>query len=611
MSTSTEYMDGLNAPAERRFYSRVTPPTPIYVAFGSNNLGVLRNVSENGFQVTTPSELPLNSVFRIFLSLNGAPKTIAVTVRTIWADRSGNRSGIQLLDLADEDRQQIRDWVELELSRSENSAPWFLPKSGRQAAAELSSENWRETPQPFSHARLTDERSINESSTDEAALKPPPEAPPVSQAAPEPIPAPRAARAATPPATKPRGDEARAAQAQDGRAAQAQDTKAAEANPETETDTELPHIANPFEDPGPNSKFEQFPSVPLPIHREFEYAKPPSKQRRRAATLSSHVRAKPLLVWAAVLAVVCFSANALVRYKIKLNAQRFASESARYTPPKSDAAADGSEPADSSDARVTAPSATDSQSATDSNGDAKSKDQATSRTALDNPTTTAQNDSSLPRAAPASHSAANKSDASQIAPRQESSLDAGDNGAYSATAPPVSRRSEETAPASQPATSRSWTPPAPSRSASSSASASEAPQSPNVAPTVTSATSNAQAQSQPIVSQTRPTPPPASAAQSPSTSNASNSIQASNSNSTPSNTEARTQQAANTQSSYTSSTNATPARQQSPIYNANGPQQRSAIIASINAVHSSGIFDSNDTTTASAAPPAAYRGSKD
>src|ERR1700760_3770952 len=119
MSTSTEYMDGLNASAERRFYPRVTPPTPIYVAFGSNNLGVLHNVSENGIQVVTPSELPLNSVYRIFLSLNGAAKTISVTVRTIWTTGADKRAGIQLLDLADEDRQQIRQWVELELSRSE------------------------------------------------------------------------------------------------------------------------------------------------------------------------------------------------------------------------------------------------------------------------------------------------------------------------------------------------------------------------------------------------------------------------------------------------------------------------------------------------------------
>src|SRR5215813_9828709 len=120
MSTSTEYMDGLNAPAERRFYPRVTPPTPIYVAFGSNNLGVLHNVSENGFQVSTPNELPLNSVYRVFITLNGAPKTISVTVRTIWTVDTDKRSGIQLLDLSDEDRQQIRKWIVFELSRTEN-----------------------------------------------------------------------------------------------------------------------------------------------------------------------------------------------------------------------------------------------------------------------------------------------------------------------------------------------------------------------------------------------------------------------------------------------------------------------------------------------------------
>ena len=130
MSTSTEYMDGLNASVERRFYPRVTPPTPIYVAFGSNNLGVLHNVSENGLQVKTPGGLPLNSVFRVFLSLNGAPKTITVSVRTVWTDDAEKRSGIQLLDLADEDRAQIRRWVELELSRGENATGWRGGQNG-------------------------------------------------------------------------------------------------------------------------------------------------------------------------------------------------------------------------------------------------------------------------------------------------------------------------------------------------------------------------------------------------------------------------------------------------------------------------------------------------
>src|SRR5580704_16315442 len=94
MSTSTDHLAGLNVPAERRFYPRVTPSVPIYVAFGSNNLGTL----------------------------------LTVSVRTIWTANSQNSSGIQLLDLSEQDREQIRKWVALQSSRSENLKGWFLPK---------------------------------------------------------------------------------------------------------------------------------------------------------------------------------------------------------------------------------------------------------------------------------------------------------------------------------------------------------------------------------------------------------------------------------------------------------------------------------------------------
>jgi hypothetical protein len=128
MSTSTDHLAGLNVPAERRFYPRVTPSVPIYVAFGSNNLGTLLNVSENGLQVVTPNRLDLNSVYRVFLPLDGVPGTITVSVRTIWTANSQNSSGIQLLDLSEQDREQIRKWVALQSSRSENLKGWFLPK---------------------------------------------------------------------------------------------------------------------------------------------------------------------------------------------------------------------------------------------------------------------------------------------------------------------------------------------------------------------------------------------------------------------------------------------------------------------------------------------------
>lgn len=632
MSTSTEYMDGLNAPAERRFYARVTPPTPIYVAFGSNNLGVLHNVSENGLQVKTPGGLPLNSVFRVFLSLNGAPKTITVTVRTVWTDEADKRSGIQLLDLADEDRAQIRRWVEFELSRGESAtggrrpengdrrvpkldpgdrAP-VAPVAGRQdfgafgasvvppAAAAPSVDS--ETPynRPLSNAeQRRSGRRFNGAFVpkDRVASEPlPEEVAAVAAAAsdgPEPNEYPskgavlgsqaadRTPSASIPPPPAP--------------AAEAPSIPPAEVS-----EAELPKIANPFDHPDPNAQFNSpFAKVPLPIHGEFEYASQPSKQRRRPS-VSSRLRAKPLIIWAAVLAVVCFGANALVRYKIKLNARHYAEESAKYAAPNSDATTPNSTtPADDSGANAANSSPTDSQSAVNPNADAAAKDQANSPTTSGAATTTTARDAS---------SATGTTAASKPAPRRESSLDERTDGAYSATAPPSSDRSQYTAAASQPVpTPRSWNAPAPNHSASSGLSSSDTPPSPNV----TSSSDNAAAQSAPIVSQAHPTPPPTPAAQPQSTNNAA-SATASNSNNGASNPPARTQQQASatqtqTYASNTPPANTTPSRPQSQIYNANTPQQRSAIMSSIDSVHSSGIFDSNDRTTANAAPPAASR----
>ncbi|HEY2820104.1 MAG TPA: PilZ domain-containing protein [Candidatus Acidoferrum sp.] len=673
MSTSTEYMDGLNASVERRFYPRVTPPTPIYVAFGSNNLGVLHNVSENGFQVATPDELALNSVFRVSLSLNGAPKTIAVTVRTIWSDQASKRSGIQLLDLSDEDRQQIRKWIVFEMSRNENPNAWYLPKNGERRAAERN-------PSQVNRQAVNDRQPVNDAGVAAASISDaaPMSAPAPAAAAPVAAPvasasmaAPAAERPIIPPAilpvaTAPISEESQPAMpaqqatqqhqainsdrparavapappqpsaaqppAVQSRPAQSTPVQPPASDQPAHTEpfafygavaqpsatepaaiptTELPPIANPFDDPGPNSPFQQFPTVPLPIHGEFEYAKQPATRRRRSTATAwySRMRTKPLILWAATLAVVCFGANALVRFKIKQNAARFATESAKYTPPTSDAAAPNSVD-DSGASSSNAPSATDSSSAANGSveGDPNVQSTPSNPSTVVAPATTAQNDPSSASNPVASRSAATDSGQAQPEPRRESSLDARDNRAYTATTPPSSDRSEQVARTSQPAaTPTTWSAPAPSRSSSSGVSPSDAPQSPNVV-----SSSNAvpaQSAPAPVVAQTRPTPPPPTV----QTSNASNvAASTSPSNSTTANnTAVRTQPPASSQpSTYASNTNTTTAqsRSQSQIYNANAPaQQRSAIIGSINSVHSSGIFESNDSNGA-AQPAANSRG---
>jgi Gram-negative bacterial TonB protein C-terminal len=115
MSALTDPTGTLGSAHERRFYPRIAPSRPVYVALGSNNLGMLLNLGENGLLVSTPSELNLNSVYRVSLRLDGLAKPIDVNVRTVWTIPLTKRAGIQLLDLSDFDREQIRKWGALEL----------------------------------------------------------------------------------------------------------------------------------------------------------------------------------------------------------------------------------------------------------------------------------------------------------------------------------------------------------------------------------------------------------------------------------------------------------------------------------------------------------------
>ena len=112
MSTSVQQVPPFFTPVERRFYPRIVPQSPIFVAFNENDSeeSLLLNVSENGLLVSTPSGLRSNSVVRLSLPLNGLPKPVQVAVRVLWASEEGNLAGIQLLNLSEHDRQQIRKW---------------------------------------------------------------------------------------------------------------------------------------------------------------------------------------------------------------------------------------------------------------------------------------------------------------------------------------------------------------------------------------------------------------------------------------------------------------------------------------------------------------------
>jgi hypothetical protein len=118
MSVAAEEIVALQESVERRFYPRVTPSDPVYIGPDSKNQGMLLNVSENGLLVSTPVPLKVNFVSRISVPVNGLTNAINGYARVIWASEATNCAGIQLLELSEQDRKQLREWIAAEFAKS-------------------------------------------------------------------------------------------------------------------------------------------------------------------------------------------------------------------------------------------------------------------------------------------------------------------------------------------------------------------------------------------------------------------------------------------------------------------------------------------------------------
>ncbi len=136
MSTVGEPMARLSRPMERRFYPRVEPSVPLFISFGIQKDAMLLNVSENGFLISTPKTLDKNLVCRVSLQLNGLPNQIQIHGRVLWTNEATHRAGVQMLDLSEYDREQIRKWGAVEASvparqrRSHEEAAFSAGSSG-------------------------------------------------------------------------------------------------------------------------------------------------------------------------------------------------------------------------------------------------------------------------------------------------------------------------------------------------------------------------------------------------------------------------------------------------------------------------------------------------
>jgi TonB family protein len=116
------------ATTERRRRERVQPSGLVYLDIGTENGGIVLDLNEVGAGVQAVAPLAALSKISIRFQLPGSAKRSQTEAQVAWVSESRRRVGLHFLDVPDEVRAQLRDWL---ASQSPASAEERLAESAR------------------------------------------------------------------------------------------------------------------------------------------------------------------------------------------------------------------------------------------------------------------------------------------------------------------------------------------------------------------------------------------------------------------------------------------------------------------------------------------------
>src|SRR5579863_9186767 len=98
-------------PPDRRVHSRQPIKTLAYVALDEGNGGIILNISEGGFSVQAVTSLMDDLLPGVRFQLSESEAWIEANARITWTSESRKLAGLKFIDLPDETRTRIREWV--------------------------------------------------------------------------------------------------------------------------------------------------------------------------------------------------------------------------------------------------------------------------------------------------------------------------------------------------------------------------------------------------------------------------------------------------------------------------------------------------------------------
>jgi TonB family protein len=111
MSDAFEHVDeGLPA-SDRRTHSRQPVRTLAYVELDEGNGGIVLNASEGGLSVQAVMSLMEDSLPKMRFQLSQSKEWLETGARVVWANESRKVAGLEFVDLPEETRSHIREWL--------------------------------------------------------------------------------------------------------------------------------------------------------------------------------------------------------------------------------------------------------------------------------------------------------------------------------------------------------------------------------------------------------------------------------------------------------------------------------------------------------------------
>jgi TonB family protein len=129
------------ANVDRRLCARRLIPSLAYVELGEDNGGIILNISENGLAVTSVAPLYADGLKRMRFRLPGSSDWLEERGDFAWISESKKNAGIRFVDLSEDARNRIRDWVFSEAS----------PVELRSEGVRVGEKAWRHLEMPTIH----------------------------------------------------------------------------------------------------------------------------------------------------------------------------------------------------------------------------------------------------------------------------------------------------------------------------------------------------------------------------------------------------------------------------------------------------------------------------